>query len=71
MARKWDGTWPSQCCFCNRDLKEFDYFVDGCCAGIYEGHWGLMCPEDHKRYGYGLGVGRGQKYDSITLERKD
>jgi hypothetical protein len=26
------------------------------------GPWGMMAPASHRRYGVGLGLGRGQKY---------
>jgi hypothetical protein len=54
-----------ECDICKTDLKLVKYFVDG--NTIY-GSWALMCPSCHKRYGKGLGVGKGQKYDAKTRE---
>ena len=62
--RKWFGTWPSHCDICNADLEEQEYFVDG---ATHFGPWGLLCPKCHDEVGIGLGLGKGQKYDSQTL----
>ena len=63
--KRWFGNWPAKCDLCGRDLSYKKYFVDGSTS---EG-WALMCPICHKHYGQGLGIGRGQKYDSSTLEK--
>lgn len=66
MTKKWRGTWPAECDICYTTLSEQEYFVDG--HTIF-GPWALMCPGCHITKGYGLGTGRGQKYDSKTLEK--
>jgi hypothetical protein len=63
--KSWHGTWPSNCDLCNTDLTPKPWFVDG--RTIY-GPWALMCPRCHSEVGVGLGIGKGQKYDSKTLE---
>lgn len=37
-----------------------DTIIDGATT---MGPWGLMTPRSHRRYGVGLGLGRGQKYE--------
>lgn len=64
--QKWVGTWPSKCQICPVDLSQQKYFVDG---KTKQGSWALMCPLCHIMYGVGLGLGKGQKYDSKTLEK--
>jgi len=64
--KKWYGTWPASCQMCNMPLDKVEYFVDG--ATVY-GPWALMCPGCHEQDGRGLGTGRGQKYNSKTLEK--
>ena len=61
--KKWMGTWPAKCDLCDISLKDQEYFVDGRTTG---GPWALMCPYHHKHHGVGLGLGKGQKYDSKT-----
>jgi hypothetical protein len=53
-----------KCDICKRTIKT--YFVDG---NTKLGGWALMCPACFKKYGFGLGVGRGQKYDFETKEK--
>ncbi|MBU1173502.1 MAG: hypothetical protein KKD44_28375 [Proteobacteria bacterium] len=67
MTKKWLGTWPAQCSLCGTSLAEEKYFVDG--IEIESRRWALMCPSCFKYSGEGLGTGRGQKYDSKTLEK--
>lgn len=64
--RKWTGTWPIDCQFCGTDLTLQEYFVDG---KTLAGAWALMCPICWSVYGIGVGLGKGQKYDSKTLEK--
>jgi hypothetical protein len=63
-------TWLGEtiCDFCNADLKtdSKDFFVDG---KTILGPWGLMCSKHFAQYGIGLGTGKGQKYNSKTLEK--
>ena len=66
--KKWMGTWPAECQLCDVELEACKYFVDGrTCVGP----WALMCPLCHKGMGVGLGTGKGQKYDSKTLEKME
>lgn len=66
---RWFG--ETECDFCEKlrqdpDLKKHEWFVDG---KTKFGPWALMCPKHFKQYGVGLGTGKGQKYDSKTLEK--
>lgn len=69
---KWMGEDRIECVVClnfhykTTDLTKEEYFVDG---KTQMGPWALMCPRCFKLYGVGLGTGRGQKYDSKTLEK--
>lgn len=67
MKKKWFGTWPAHCDLCNAELANKEFFVDG--ATSFRGQWALMCPVCFEAFGRGLGPGRGQKYDSKTLEK--
>jgi hypothetical protein len=62
--KMWMGTAPQLCQLCSNPLKK--QFVDG---KTQMGPWGIMCVSCHKRRGCGLGTGRGQKYDLVTLEK--
>lgn len=42
------------------------YLIDGC---TIHGPWAYMCTQCHHQVGVGLGLGRGQKYDIVTLEK--
>lgn len=62
--KKWLSDFE-KCDICGCQLKNnVEYFVDG--KTKLKGLWGLLCPECHKKYGYGLGCGFGQKYDGKT-----
>jgi hypothetical protein len=52
----WSGTEPHNCQICHDPFR--GVMID---ASI-RGRWGLVCETCHKKYGNGLGVGRGQKY---------
>jgi len=54
--RKWAGLIPTKCDICGKKLRR--YFIDG--ATPYG--WAIMCETCHMEYGYGLGLGKGQKY---------
>ena len=41
-------------------------FIDGAMA---RGSWAIMCKACHNQIGCGLGVGRGQEYDTQTREK--
>lgn len=53
----WIGSAPQQCDIDQTPLV--DEFVDG---ATRTGPWANMCPECFKKFGIGLGVGRGQHY---------
>lgn len=65
-AKKWIGSKPVHCDICSQPFKEV--FIDG---RTITGPWALMCLVCHVRVGYGLGPGRGQKYDLVTLDKLD
>lgn len=64
--KMWRGTWPGYCDICHTDLTAATYFYD---AATKYGPWALVCPECFINHCFGLGTGRGQKYDSKTLEK--
>ena len=72
QVRKWIRVGRLECDIClnfhykTTDLSKQEFFVDG---KTQMGPWALMCPRCFKLYGVGLGTGRGQKYDSKTLEK--
>ena len=47
----------SKCDLCHVDIAQV--FIDG---KTDKGPWGCMCILCHALHGYGLGMGRGQKY---------
>lgn len=47
-------------CDLNATHKITDTFVDGRTS---MGSWADMCPNCHRQYGVGVGIGRGQKYE--------
>lgn len=57
MVRSWQGPPPDKCDLCDKPLTQA--FVDGMTT---VGPWAMMCLSCHKKYGFGLGTGRGQKY---------
>lgn len=65
-TKKWIGTWPANCDFCKAPLSDEPTFVDG---RTFFGPWALMCPYCHDFRGIGIGVGKGQVYNSKTLEK--
>ena len=57
----------TECNFCHQDAKEVSrYFVDG---KTVLGPWALMCRTCFYHNGTGHGIGKGQMYDSVTLEK--
>jgi hypothetical protein len=61
--------WLSEtvCDFCGRDCRDVGKtFIDG---KTDRGPWGLMCSNCGIFHSVGLGTGRGQRYDSKTLEK--
>lgn len=63
---KWRGEWPTTCDICGRSLTLFPTFIDG---QTKFGVWGLICPECYRRFGVGLGLGKGQEYETKTLKK--
>lgn len=56
-ALLWCGPAPKHC---DVDYEPIgDVFIDGV---VRTGSWGIMCPSCHRKFGLGLGHGRGQKY---------
>lgn len=72
QVKKWIGGGRLECDIClnfhykTTDLTKEEFFVDG---KTQMGPWALMCPRCFKLYGVGIGTGKGQKYDSKTLEK--
>ena len=64
-VKKWMGD-VGRCEFCEVDLNEEEYFIDGATS---LGPWAMMCETCHIRYGRGLGMGKGQKYLTSTREK--
>jgi hypothetical protein len=65
MPKKWMGEKPVKCDMCHGTFGKF--FFD---AATRWG-WGLICQRCFKSNKCSLGLGRGQKYDSTTLEKVD
>jgi hypothetical protein len=66
-VKKWNGSWPAKCDMCKTELSNQSVFYD---AKTIQGPWALMCPKCFKGLTWELlGTGRGQKYDSKTLEK--
>lgn len=64
--KQWFGTWPAKCDLCKKELKDEKKFIDG---RTWFGPWALMCIVCFASEGVGLGTGKGQMYDSKTLEK--
>lgn len=60
--KKWCGPAPELCDVCSGTIAES--FVDGLTT---RGYWAILCAGCHVICGCGLGEGRGQKYDAVTL----
>lgn len=54
----WSGKAPKYCDLTRAEIK--DVFIDGRTATRL---WAIMTPEAHAKFGLGLGMGRGQKYE--------
>lgn len=61
---KWTGRKPSVCDIPNCGTPITNFWVDG---RTTFGPWANMCPACFTKYGVGLGLGKGQKYDARTL----
>lgn len=57
-VEKWKTAQPESCDICEKKLKK--YFIDG---KTFSGLWAIMCENCHKTEGWGLGIGKGQKYE--------
>jgi len=57
----WLSEIPTKCDICHEPIK--GAFVDG---KTQMGPWALMCEECHEKFGFGLGIGNGQKYQAET-----
>lgn len=64
MATTWMGARPDRCQICHAPIKRF--FIDGKTTA---GPWAIMCVLCHIVAGVGLGTGKGQKYDHVTLKK--
>ena len=65
--KKWLSELPKNCQVCNKPLGRF--FVDGKLA--MHSMWAIMCEDCHNTNGAGLGIGKGQKYNTKTKEGVD
>lgn len=63
--KRWLSPPPTDCDLCQQAIETA--FIDG---KTKMGPWGCMCPSCHTLHGYGLGVGRGQRYEKQTHEGK-
>jgi hypothetical protein len=62
--KMWMGVAPQICELCGNPLSQ--QFIDG---RTKDGRWGILCAVCHSRAGCGLGTGKGQRYDLVTLEK--
>jgi len=60
VQKFWIGSFPRSCDICCNQITT--NFVDGIIVRGGCG-WAIVCVECHKKYGFGLGVGKGQKYE--------
>lgn len=59
--------WMGEIKVCDLCGKPFGkYFIDG---KTVLGPWALMCESCHITWGEGLGLGKGQKYDTESKEK--
>lgn len=56
---QWMDELPKTCDFCGDPLEVTDIFYD---FKSHSGVWGIGCEDCFRRYGNGLGVGKGQRY---------
>jgi len=61
---RWTGSIPDHCEICEQSFE--GVFIDGKTFG---GPWALMCHRCHITNGGELGLGKGQMYDLLTLEK--
>lgn len=68
MKGSWVEKIPVYCECCDVHLEYIgNYFIDGKIKSSTK--WGILCEDCHKKYGIGLGMGKGQKYDLRTGEK--
>jgi hypothetical protein len=63
-VKRWLSEMPASCDICHIPLKGLP-FIDGKTS---MGPWGIMCRDCHQSYGFGLGTGKGQKYDKSGVK---
>jgi hypothetical protein len=61
---KWQGEKPEKCDVCGEHLTS--RFIDG---RTIQGCWAIMCVACHRLIGVGVGKGKGQVYNVVTLEK--
>jgi len=69
--KHWLGKRPENCDICGELMSWISnkqWWVDGATT---MGPWANMCPRCFEKYGRGLGLGKGQKYDVNTLEKTE
>ena len=62
--KKWSGSVPKVCQLCNAPIG--GWFYD---AKTTVGPWGILDEQCFQTHGIGLGKGKGQKYQTDTLEK--
>ena len=61
IKNDWLSQIPTNCDTCHKSID--GTFVDG---KTNMGPWALMCEKCHQKFGCGLGIGKGQKYQDVT-----
>ena len=64
----WMGEVPDSCELCHKKWTD-NVFFDACIRIGGRAIWGLVCAACHRNFGFGLGTGKGQKYDLTTKEK--
>ncbi len=62
--KRWLSGRPSFCDLCRTPIKKGGTFIDG---KTDMGPWGILCVKCHRTRGFGLGIGRGQKYSGEEM----
>ncbi len=66
---QWSSAAPTKCQVCQHKFKPPGVFVDAVVEKNGHRTWALVCERCHELYGFGLGLGCGQKYDLVTLTK--